>query len=563
MNQLERFMADIESETNLGHSRLDDIKDSFGDINDLDQRQKHQLDILKSQMDSYKVELAQLTSDLDDAEDKDPHVLWGRIKQAVADAAKYEILAKKAVGVFHNADDPQTNFLLASKNIRESVMQGMNQREEEFQQKSQELDVLIDDVEPKIRELSIGEINQAVCGAYTEDCDEVCGGAQCLTSNGKQHCGNANYDVFNRGPRVNTCEESAYQISVSAKTHAENAQKRLKDIRSKVDKSLSDTQEVREDAIGAKIAAEDVRQKATDVEKNIRDYTDRIINLVEEIEDFLSADEHTDPEDILKVAKQVLAIELPDANKINELKEKMNSLSIRPSDSSSPDDNLSLTAVTSIAQKASKVLREAQELSDKVNKAAENFEMKEENCNEASEMNREANTVNDEAKIKIAETTTLIEDLKVKLSELAGLVDDQTIKQKRTELNNKITESNSNIVMATEKLEEADEMFEVFKPRYDEFKESGDRELAIDFTNNVDELRHTQDSAKDLEANVDKLLEDVKSWHSKLKDLMDSYDKVKNEVETSTQNLSNLKLRAESVRKNIYQKLYNPEQCET
>ena len=187
--------------------------------------------------------------------------------------------------------------------------------------------------------------------------------------------------MFNRGPRVNTCEESAYQISVSAKTHAENAQKRLKDIRSKVDKSLSDTQEVREDAIGAKVAAEDVRQKvkwknkkiflleffkATDVEKNIRDYTDRIINLVEEIEDFLSADEHTDPEDILKVAKQVLAIELPDSNKINELKEKMNSLSIRPSDSSSPDDNLSLTAVTSIAQKATKVLREAQELSDKV-----------------------------------------------------------------------------------------------------------------------------------------------------------------------------------------------------
>ena len=106
--------------------------------------------------------------------------------------------------------------------------------------------------------------------------------------------------------------------------------------------------------------------QATDVEKNIRDYTDRIINLVEEIEDFLSADEHTDPRDIRKVAMQVLAIELPDPNKINELKEKMNSLSIRPSDSSSPDDNLSLTAVTSIAQKASKVLKEAQELSDKV-----------------------------------------------------------------------------------------------------------------------------------------------------------------------------------------------------
>ena len=94
MNQLERFMADIESETNLGHSRLDDIKDSFGDINALDQRQKQQLAILKEEMDSRRLELAELTSALDEAEDKDPHVLWGRIKQAVADAAKYEILAK-------------------------------------------------------------------------------------------------------------------------------------------------------------------------------------------------------------------------------------------------------------------------------------------------------------------------------------------------------------------------------------------------------------------------------------------------------------------------------------
>ena len=212
----------------------------------------------------------------------------------------------------------------------------------------------------------------------------------------------------------------------------------------------------------------------------------------------------------------------------------------------------------------------------KVNKAAENFEKKEENCNQASEMNRQANDVNDEAKIKIAETTTLIDELKGKLSELAGLVDDQTIKQKRTELNNKITESNSNIVMATENLEMANNLFEEFKPDYEQFKASGDRDLAIDFTSKVDELRQTQDSAKDLEANVDQLLEDVKMWHAKLATLMENYEQVKNEVERSTVSrfksepvlmafqlqLSALKLRAESVRKNIYQKLYNPEQCD-
>ena len=169
-----------------------------------------------------------------------------------------------------------------------------------------------------------------------------------------------------------------------------------------------------------------------------------------------------------------------------------------------------------------------------MNRAADNFDLKESNCNEATEKNREANEVNDAAKIKIAETTTLIEDLKLKLAELAGLVDDQTIQQKRTQLNNKITESNSNIVMATEELTEADELFEEFRPRYEEFKNSGDRDYAIEFTDKVDELRHTQDSAKDLEANVGQLLEDVKEWHKKLQDLKEKYEKVKEEVNTST-----------------------------
>ena len=47
-----------------------------------------------------------------------------------AKVAAEDVRQKVKFGVFHNADDPQTNFLLASKNIRESVMQGMDKLKE-------------------------------------------------------------------------------------------------------------------------------------------------------------------------------------------------------------------------------------------------------------------------------------------------------------------------------------------------------------------------------------------------------------------------------------------------
>ena len=45
------------------------------------------------------------------------------------------------------------------------------------------------------------------------------------------------------------------------------------------------------------------------------------MTLVDEIQDFLQKDQHTDPDNILKIAKEVLDITMPDENEIDRIKE--------------------------------------------------------------------------------------------------------------------------------------------------------------------------------------------------------------------------------------------------
>jgi len=172
-----------------------------------------------------------------------------------------------AVGMYNNANDPETNLLLNSEQIRDEVESGMEAREKEFQDESRELDSLIDKTEPELTKLVIAEINEQVCGMATEDCDDMCGGALCKNSLGHDHCGNSNYEILNRGSRPdgdsNTCDKSAYQMAKTAQTHAETAKQRLENIQNEVGDALVKTEPIRE-------AAENAKEKATEVNTQVR-----------------------------------------------------------------------------------------------------------------------------------------------------------------------------------------------------------------------------------------------------------------------------------------------------
>ena len=174
------------------------------------------------------------------------------------------ILFQKAVGLYKNANDPETNFLLRSQNIRAEAANGMDAREKEFQRESLALGRLIDVTEPKLEGLSIADINEQVCGASSEDCDAMCGGAMCKNSLGQDRCGNT---VFTNGQITDgqSCDGSAYQMAKNAQIQAKSAEDNIKAMQLKVSEKLGDTTEVMQ-------AAEEAKDNAESVNKKVKNY---------------------------------------------------------------------------------------------------------------------------------------------------------------------------------------------------------------------------------------------------------------------------------------------------
>lgn len=168
--------------------------------------------------------------------------------------------------MYNNADDPETNYLLKSQQIRAEVEKGIPARQEEFDAESKSLGDLIDKTEPLLQNLLIGEINEQVCGVNTEGCDVACGGAMCHNSLGQDHCGNSNFELFQRGSRpdqeINTCDRSAYQMAKKAQTHAEGAKKKLDMIQEQVEDALRETEPVRN-------AVSQAKEKTTEVNEQV------------------------------------------------------------------------------------------------------------------------------------------------------------------------------------------------------------------------------------------------------------------------------------------------------
>ena len=106
--------------------------------------------------------------------------------------------------------------------------------------------------------LEIGDINELVCGAATEECDPACGGALCKLD-GQSHCGNPNYNLNSGGEQ--TCQSSAYKMADDALKHANGAEESLRTIKQKVDAALDETEPIRTKAQDAHDKAADVHQQ--------------------------------------------------------------------------------------------------------------------------------------------------------------------------------------------------------------------------------------------------------------------------------------------------------------
>ena len=113
---------------------------------------------------------------------------------------------------------------------------------------------------PNVRFLEIGDINELVCGAATEECDPACGGALCKLD-GQDHCGTPNYNFISGGEQ--TCQSSAFKMADDALKHANGAQESLMLQKQKVDAALDETEPIR-------TKAQDAHDKAADVHQQVQ-----------------------------------------------------------------------------------------------------------------------------------------------------------------------------------------------------------------------------------------------------------------------------------------------------
>ena len=138
------------------------------------------------------------------------------------------------------------------------MSRSLEAKEAEYTEQAIALGDIIDNTEMMTDVLQIGALNGLVCGAVTEDCDDVCGGALCKSDKGNEHCGNPDWNSNGM------CEDSLYKTGNLAGGFMETADLKLNSANDELSMALEETAPIREKAELTKATAEDVHSKAQD-----------------------------------------------------------------------------------------------------------------------------------------------------------------------------------------------------------------------------------------------------------------------------------------------------------
>uniref|UniRef100_A0A4W6C4H5 Laminin subunit beta-1 n=1 Tax=Lates calcarifer TaxID=8187 RepID=A0A4W6C4H5_LATCA len=144
-------------------------------------------------------------------------------------------------------------------------------------------------MEKKIKELSVVKLNQKVCGGPGLDDCSGCGGALCGLDLGKRKCGGPNCDG------VISVSERASEMAEKAKDQLNTLPSRLEESKNKAD---------------TKDQAKDLQDQISDNIDSLERERSITRKLIQQVKDYLM-DEMVPPEDIEKMARAVLAIQLP------------------------------------------------------------------------------------------------------------------------------------------------------------------------------------------------------------------------------------------------------------
>ncbi|CAJ1055766.1 laminin subunit beta-4 [Xyrichtys novacula] len=291
-------------------------------------------------------------------------------------------------------------------------------------------------LEKKVKELDVVDFNRKVCGEPgLLDCSG-CGGALCSLSPGTRNCG---------GPGC----DGVLPKSRRATEHAQNSRKELANFPLRLQESMDKIND-------AKKAAKDSKDRAKDLQDRINDDMDsferekqKTKTLIQKVKDYLM-DEMVPPEDIEKLARAVLDIQLPKSpDQIQSMINMINKLLTNATNFQDDLKNLEEQAKT-----AQDLLQEARDLRER----AKNIDVTEisKDIYDAERAQDKANNNLETASEDSETTKDFVQNIKDKLDDIESKLMNrrpEDLKEEIEELKNK-TEQNKN---RTEEVREAAE----------------------------------------------------------------------------------------------------------
>ncbi|XP_008292613.1 laminin subunit beta-4-like [Stegastes partitus] len=383
-------------------------------------------------------------------------------------------------------------------------------------------------LEKKVNGISVVDLNQQICGAPAlEDCSG-CGGALCVLALGPRKCGGPNCD-------------GVVPISQKASETAEKVKEQLINLPSRLQESKNKIND-------AKRAAQDTKDQAKDLQDQIHSNADsmereknKTKELIQRVKDYL-LDDMVPPEDIEKMAKAVLNIQLPRSpNQIQSMIDDINNLVINATKFQDDLKNLENQAKTAqdLQQKAQE-LRERTKNID-VKDISRDIYQAERAQDEANNNLETASQDRDEAKDRIQETKDKLDDMEANLMNPSDhlLKEIEAVKNK-TEQNREMARearqaAESALSNATETQTELDDvmkLFEVLKQKQLNQTVSGEA---------ADQLKNIMKEAEDVQREVEDKLRQIQELEQKIQQLLQRKNQKAAEVSELLQTVDSLR----------------------
>jgi len=307
----------------------DGLKDFINTIENKLSEQENQVSSLRKQMSNIEIDDAstrsenkKLKKELKIAEDL--YEVLKITKSSISKASpitafqNIEELHKQASDAVNQATSDTLDdgsLVEQSENVRAQVEASKSDKEQELSNNLQQTKEALIEVELKVDEITLSDLNSNVCGAITEDCDATCGGAGCENCGGAAGCNGAvdfSKEALERSQKTN-------DVLYMKANQTSNLLKKVKD--------------TKENAKKAREGATKLRNEAETIEKFVREKNKAIKDLIKSIRTFLK-DDRASPSDIQTLIDMINDLTIPItkegiqdlANEIDDLVEKIPSV---------------------------------------------------------------------------------------------------------------------------------------------------------------------------------------------------------------------------------------------